>query len=80
MLNNVGCTADYVENVPHKKVNISSRVTDKWLFFTYQMGYRDRTFGWLNSSRRLAKDFAITVSSAENIVMIAFSMLLLNRI
>jgi putative transposase len=74
-----GRTVDYVENVLHKKANISSRITEKWVILPVRWVV-ERTFGWLNSSRRLSKDFEISTKSSENIVMIAFSMILLNRI
>ena len=39
-----------------------------------------RTFSWLNHSRRLSKDYEISVSSAETIVKISHFHTLLNRL
>jgi len=39
----------------------------------------ERTFSWLNNSRRLSKDYEVTVSSAENMVMISHLAMLLRR-
>lgn len=40
----------------------------------------ERTFSWLNSSRRLSKDFEITTSSAESMVMLSHIHTLLKRL
>jgi len=39
-----------------------------------------RTLGWLNGSRRLAKDYEITTASAEAMVQIAMIALLARRL
>lgn len=74
-----GTTVAYVENVLHKKADISLKVRDQWAVIPVRWVV-ERTFGWLNSWRRLSKDYEISTSSAENLVMIAFLMILLNRI
>jgi len=73
-----GTTVDYVENVLHKKADISSKIKDKWAVLPIRWVV-ERTLGWFNSWRRLSKDYEISTSSAENLAMIAFSMILLNR-
>ena len=40
----------------------------------------ERTFGWLNSYRRLSKDYEVTKSSAETMVKIAHFNTLLKRL
>jgi putative transposase len=40
----------------------------------------ERTFSWLNNSRRLSKDYEITTASAEAIVKISHLHTLLNRL
>lgn len=40
----------------------------------------ERTFSWLNNSRRLSKDFEISVSSAEAMVVISHCHTLLKRL
>jgi transposase len=39
----------------------------------------ERTLGWLNRSRRLAKDFEATLESSRAWVMLAIGFLLLRR-
>jgi transposase len=39
----------------------------------------ERTFAWLNWSRRLSKDYELRPSSAETMILIAFAHLLLRR-
>ena len=40
----------------------------------------ERTFSWLNHSRRLSKDYEISVSSAETMLIISHSHTLLKRL
>ena len=40
----------------------------------------ERTFSWLNHSRRLSKDYEISVSSAETMVKISHFLTLLKRL
>ena len=40
----------------------------------------ERTLSWLNNSRRLSKDYEISVSSAETMVIISLFHTLLNRL
>ncbi|MBY0280909.1 MAG: hypothetical protein K2W94_02005 [Alphaproteobacteria bacterium] len=39
----------------------------------------ERTFAWLNHFRRLSKDYEIAISSAENMIFIAHTIILLKR-
>ena len=39
----------------------------------------ERTFAWMNGSRRLAKDYEITTESAENMTIISHIATLLRR-
>ena len=70
---------EFVEKVLKKTIEISERIAEKWTILPKRWVV-ERTFSWLNGYRRLAKDFEISVSSAENYVMIAHSMLLLKRL
>ena len=74
-----GTTLDYVRNVLKKIAQISSRITDKWTVLPMRWVV-ERTLGWLNATRRLAKDFEICISSEENFIFISHSMMLLRRI
>lgn len=51
-------------------VDISMKINGSWQIIPKRWVV-ERTFAWLNNSRRLAKDFEITVTSAENFVKLA---------
>ena len=44
------------------------------------LGYRKRTFSWLNNSRRLSKDYEILLSSSVSIIILSHIHTLLNRL
>lgn len=69
---------EFVIKVLQKTIEISQRIEEKWAILPKRWVV-ERTFSWLNGYRRLAKDFEVSASSAETFVMIAHSMLLLNR-
>ena len=69
----------FVKQVMKKVIDISSRISNEW-YVLPKRWIVERTFAWLNHYRRLSKDFEISVSSAENYVMIAHSMLLIKRL
>lgn len=70
---------EFVKKILKKSIEISERITEKWTILPKRWVV-ERTFSWLNGYRRLAKDFEISISSAENYVRIAHSMLLLKRL
>ncbi len=70
---------EFVEKVCKKTIEISERISQKWAIIPKRWVV-ERTFSWLNGYRRLAKDFEISISSAQNYVMLAHSMLLLKRV
>lgn len=51
-------------------VDISTKINGEWTIIAKRW-IVERNFAWLNNARRLAKDFEITVNSAENFVKIA---------
>ena len=54
--------------------------TDQHLFKVLPKRWTvERTFAWLNWSRRLSKDYEIRHSSSETMIHIAFAHLLLRR-
>lgn len=73
-----GTTVDFVCSTLHKTIEISKRITSEWAVLAKRWVV-ERTFAWLNGFRRLAKDFEITISSAESYIIIAHSMVLLRR-
>jgi putative transposase len=69
---------EFVEQVLKKTIEISERITPGWAILAKRWVV-ERTFAWLNHFRRLSKDYELAVASAENMVMIAHSMVLLRR-
>lgn len=61
------------------KIDISERIKPKWEILPKRWRV-ERSFAWLNGSRRLAKDFEISTCSEESQVHIAFSAVLLRRL
>jgi putative transposase len=68
----------FVINVLKKTVEISTRITPGWAVLAKRW-IVERTFSSLNHFRRLSKDYEITTTSAENLIIIAHSMILLKR-
>ena len=69
----------FVIKVLQKSIAISMRIKAGWSLLPKRWVV-ERTFAWLNHFRRLAKDYEISVKSAENFIMIALSMTLLKRL
>jgi transposase len=69
----------FVQNVLNRTIDISECITSKWVVLAKRWIIK-RTFAWLNHFRRLSKDYEFAVKSAENIVIIAYIMILLNRL
>jgi transposase len=70
---------NHVAHMLQKTVEISSRITPEWAILPKRWVV-ERTLAWLNHFRRLSKDYEISVKSSENNVIIAHTMLLLNRL
>jgi transposase len=61
-------------------VDISEKIKPhQWEKLPWRWG-AERTFSWLNNSRRLSKDYEITVVSAESVVKISHLHTLLKRL
>lgn len=56
---------EFVEKTLEKTIEISERISKTWTILPKRWVV-ERTFSWLNEYRRLAKDFEISTSSAEN--------------
>ena len=56
---------EFVRQILEKSIEISERISEKWAILPKRWVV-ERTFGWLNGYRRLAKDFEISTASAEN--------------
>ena len=82
-----GCCADAgyrktFENIVlslGKTVKISERIKAKEWAILPQRWVVERTFSWLNNSRRLSKDVEISTASEESMVMISHLATLLRR-
>ena len=61
------------------RVDISKRIKDGWHVLARRWCV-ERTFAWLNFSRRLSKDYEITTNSEKSFVFISHSHLLLKRL
>jgi transposase len=70
---------NFVTDVLKKTIEISKRIKNEWAILAKRW-LVERTFAWLNPFRRLAKDFEISISSEEAFVMIAHSMVLIQRV
>jgi putative transposase len=73
-----GTFVDFVTNTLGKAVEISKKISVGWTILAKRWVV-ERTFAWLNNFRRLAKDFEKSISSAENMLIIAHIMILLGR-
>jgi hypothetical protein len=62
-----------------KAVKISEKIKPKGWSVLPQRWVVERTFSWLNSSRRLSKDYEILTVSEENMVMISHLATLVKR-
>jgi transposase len=62
-----------------KTVTISEKIKPKQWAVLPKRWIVERTLSWLGHSRRLAKDFEISVDSEETMVMISHTATLLNR-
>lgn len=65
----IGLPVDIVKRTEKKKWDILPK---RWIV--------ERTFAWLNNSRRLSKDYEITTRSAEAMVMVSHIHTLLKRL
>ena len=59
-------------------VDISARLKPEWEILPKRWVV-ERTFAWMNNSRRLAKDFEISVASAQTMCIIATFRTLVRR-
>ncbi len=73
-----GTFVDFVTNKLQKLVEISKKISQKWVILAKRW-IVERTFAWLNHFRRLSKDYEISTKSSENITTIAHIMTLIKR-
>jgi len=70
---------EFVIGTLKKTIEISERITEGWAVLAKRWVV-ERTFAWLNHFRRLSKDYEFSTKSAENMLMIAHSIVLLRRL
>lgn len=75
-----GTFVEEVEELTGRPVDIVQRKPSKSWDILPKRWIVERTFSWLNNSRRLSKDYEITTSSAENMVTISHIHTLLKRL
>ena len=71
-------TENFVQHQLKKQIEISKKITNEWSVLAKRWVV-ERTFSWLNHFRRLAKDFQISLSSAEAFIIISHAAILLQR-
>ncbi len=69
-----------IKDILDMDVDISEKIVPKGWKVIPKRWIVERTFAWLNNSRRLAKDFEITVSSEEAMIKISQIHTLLKRL
>jgi transposase len=74
-----GTTEDYVKELLKKGFEIATNLVEGWIVIAKRWVV-ERTFAWLNLSRRLAKDFEISTSSSEAFIKISHFSTLLRRL
>lgn len=65
-----GTAYDFVQNMLHKTCHILRKIKDTFAVLPIRW-IVERTFTWLGSARRLAKDSEILMATAENFIRIA---------
>ena len=76
-----GYRKTFEQDVSHElglSVDISARIKPEWEILPKRW-IIERSLAWLNNSRRLSKDYEISVRSAQAICLIAASRTLLKR-
>jgi len=61
-------------------VDISKKLNSSNFYVLPKRWVVERTFSWMNNSRRLSKDYEISTSSSENMIKVSHSRILLKRL
>ena len=61
-------------------VDISKKINPQNFYVLPKRWVVERTFSWMNNSRRLSKDYEISTSSSENMIKVSHSRILLKRL
>lgn len=71
---------EFIMNVLHKTVEIKERIVAQGWGVIQKRWVIERTFSWMNSSRRLSKDYEIKCSTTNSFIYLSHSMMLLRRL
>lgn len=74
-----GTTFNFVQNILNKTLHISPKIKHVWSVLPKRW-IVERTFAWINNSRRLAKDFEIKIPIAENFVRLSLLKITIDQI
>jgi len=79
---NAGYRKTFEQNISSElilKVDISARIRPEWKVLPKRW-IVERSLAWFNNSRRLSKDYKISISSAQNMCIISACHTLLKRL
>ena len=74
-----GAGIEHVEKKMNLITEISKKIKDGWAILAKRWVV-ERTLSWINSCRRLSKDFEILTCSSENFIRIAMIQIMLDRL
>ena len=74
-----GTFVELAEKLLGRRIDISEKIVSGWEIIPLRW-IVERTFAWLNHSRRLSKDYEITTTSEKSFVCISHMHTLLRRL
>ena len=74
-----GTFVDLVKELLGRRIDISEKIAPGWEILPKRWAV-ERTFSWMNHSRRLSKDYEINTESEENYIYISHMHTLLRRL
>jgi putative transposase len=74
-----GTSVTFVEKVLKRTLHISPKVKAGWAVIAKRW-IVERTFAWIGHYRRMAKDFEILTTTAENFIRIAMIQIMLGKL
>jgi hypothetical protein len=75
-----GSFVNNLKSILDLEVDISEKIVPRGWKIVPKRWIVERTFAWLNHSRRLSKDYEILTSSAESMIILSHSHTLLKRL
>ena len=74
-----GTSVTFVEKVLKRTLHISPKIKTGWAVIAKRW-IVERTFAWIGHYRRMAKDFEILTTTAENFIRIAMIQIMLGKL